>query len=390
MNFLCVLAALAGLACDPVLIGEQTSEGRDDGNAGGDEATTPDDPEEQWDETPLPKTLYVTGVEYPEGVEWQRDIGYDIDGSKLFLMRDGEKTVELTVGYNECVAIDADMHRCIDGHLYTDFSTDDETVVKVDGVEAYRYAGREMVKSMYVHNDVIHTLCVPRDGSAGWKYRRDGEEILSQSSGDLIGGLYEDDGDIVFSYRTGNTYYMFVNNSSTSITFGSTVTDVFDVRRIGGVLNYISANNTTITAMAADTVVQTFGGFTDETDMKIYYDGEDRFYVGSVSGLTGVWREGDVSMRCDSPLAGFSLRGNDYICVIKNDANETESICCSGENRPWQDGTELMYETCIATDGFGYTVGLINRTKDNAPALWKTGAITNYDFNGFFTHVDYW
>ena len=76
------------------------------------------------------KTRYITGIEYPQGYNWMPDLGSNAEGAVLFLMKEDERVLEIPVGYGHCVSADADMHRCIDGHLYTDFSTDQETVVK--------------------------------------------------------------------------------------------------------------------------------------------------------------------------------------------------------------------------------------------------------------------
>ncbi len=389
MIFFCVLAALAGGACDPVLI--KTSQENDDHltTYPADSVLVGGSPDGEG--STAPKSQYVTGVEYPEGVDWQKDIGYDLGGT-LFLMKDGEKIVELPVGYNECVAIDADMHRCIDGHLYTDFSTDDnETVVKVDGKEAFRYSGREMIKSMCVHDDVIYTLSVPRDGSETWAYRRDG--VLQHSNtGDLIGGLYVDNSEVIFTYKLGDTYYMCVSGTIYTVTFNSYVYKAFDVRRIDGVVNYISTDGSDIFAMEDNVKIATIGMYATnyEIGLGIYYDGKGRFYAGRISNTAVMNRESAVYVQKTGSFAGLCLSGDDYIYVLKNSSNETETICCNGEDFPWPDGTELMYDTCIGTDGTDYTIALINRSEGNAPALWKNGSVTNYDFNGVFTHVDYW
>ncbi|MCD8208294.1 MAG: hypothetical protein LUD72_10190 [Bacteroidales bacterium] len=337
-----------------------------------------------------PKTLYVTGVEYPEGVDWQGDIGYDISGSTLFLMKDGEKIVELPVGYDNCVAIDADMHRCIDGRLYTDFSTDYETVVKVDGVEAYRYSGREMVKSMCVSDSVIHTLTVPRDGSEVWTYRRDGV-MVSSSNGNLLGGLYVDNGDVIFSYELNNTYYMSVNGSLSTISPPSGTQKVFAARRIDGTMNLIAADGSNnLVALEAGKQITVLGMYATyyEIDFGIGYDGDGRFYVGNLSDVALMKRENVTLANKNGSFVGFDLSGNSYFYVITY--NSTQTIGCSGEESPWPDGMELMYDTCLGTDGYDYTIALINRDEGNAPTLWQNGAVTDCGFNGFFTHVDYW
>ena len=130
-----IMAVIAHPGCGPVEL-DQIQDGAENGISGGD---TDDDIQM------MPKDRYVTGVEYPDGYDWMADLGSDADGAVLFLMNGDERIVELPVGYDSCISADADMHRCIDGHLYTDFSTDRETVIKMDGIELLRYPGREMI-----------------------------------------------------------------------------------------------------------------------------------------------------------------------------------------------------------------------------------------------------
>ena len=110
---------------------------------------------------PVRKTRYVTGIEYPAGYDWMPDLGNNAEGAVLFLMREENRILEIPVGYDNCVSADADMHRCIDGHLYTDFSTDQETVIKKDGAEIFRFFGREMIIGMLEIRQVIR---VPKVG----------------------------------------------------------------------------------------------------------------------------------------------------------------------------------------------------------------------------------
>ena len=41
--------------------------------------------------------------------------------------------MKLPVGEEYHISPDPDMHRVIEGHLYTDYSTDKETIIKKDG-----------------------------------------------------------------------------------------------------------------------------------------------------------------------------------------------------------------------------------------------------------------
>ena len=105
-----------------------------------------------------PKELYVTGVEYPEGYDWKADSDYGYVACTVFLMKDGERIVELDVDDRDMVASDADMHRCFGGHLYTDYSTESETVIKKDGDEMFRYPDRELICGFQVIDDDVYRM----------------------------------------------------------------------------------------------------------------------------------------------------------------------------------------------------------------------------------------
>ena len=65
-------------------------------------------------------TLYVTGVEYPAGYDWIKDQDYGTVQCRLFLEKNGERIVDVPVGYFYETASDPDMHRCIGGRLLSD------------------------------------------------------------------------------------------------------------------------------------------------------------------------------------------------------------------------------------------------------------------------------
>ena len=160
------------------------------------------------DQAGLPGTLpssmvleyYVAGVEYPPGYDWVRDPQYGTVDCTMFLMKDGERILEFGVGYGYGVSPDADMSRCIGDHIYTDYSTSGETVIRKDGEELFRYSGREMIAGFLPDGESVLTLGIPRKGS-GWTYRRDGAVLADSQAGIPVSGLYSDEGVTVFEYK---------------------------------------------------------------------------------------------------------------------------------------------------------------------------------------------
>ena len=108
---------------------------------------------------------YVTLLDYPDGYDWRADKEKGSVKCSLVVLANGIPMMRIPVGDTYEVASDPDMHRIIDGHVYTDFSTESETVIKKDGREIFRYSGRESICGMTVDSMNVHTLGQNRDGS---------------------------------------------------------------------------------------------------------------------------------------------------------------------------------------------------------------------------------
>lgn len=136
--------------------------------------------------------LYLSGVRYPDGYDWRKDERKGSVECTLFLLRDGEPLLELPVGTGYQLASDPDMHRIVRGHLYTEYSTESETIVSRDGEECYRVSGRERLRGLQVRGKELFTLCESRSGGA-WTLRRDGSEYI-RGEGSVLHDLAFDDG----------------------------------------------------------------------------------------------------------------------------------------------------------------------------------------------------
>ena len=99
-------------------------------------------------EEDLAPVYYVAGVEYPEGYDWMRDPQHGTVECSMFLMRGTFRCLELSVGYDFEISSYGDMARCVGDHIFTDYSTMAETVIRKDGTEILRYPGREMIKGL--------------------------------------------------------------------------------------------------------------------------------------------------------------------------------------------------------------------------------------------------
>lgn len=134
------------------------------------------------DIVPSGEHIYLTAVRFPDGYAWQEDT-CAVDGPVwIDLYRDG--TLVRSVPADG--SVHPDMHRFMGGHLYTDCSTDTETVVSRDGVELFRFEGREALRGFLIREDGVHTLGQDRDGE-GLTYRVDGRIVFRSETGAVLG-----------------------------------------------------------------------------------------------------------------------------------------------------------------------------------------------------------
>ena len=135
-------------------------------------------------DTPPGEHVYLTAVRYPDGFNWELDT-CAVEGTVwIDLYRDGQRILSIPAGDS----VHPDMHRFLHGHLYSDASTDTETVVLRDGEELFRFPGRESLRGFLVREDGIHTLGQDRDGD-GFTWRVNGRELLRSETGTVLGTL---------------------------------------------------------------------------------------------------------------------------------------------------------------------------------------------------------
>ena len=125
---------------------------------------------------------YAVGVDYPQGYDWRADVEKGSVRCSLVVFADGIPMMKVPVGDDYEVSSDPDMHRMVDGALFTDYSAAGETVIKRNGEEIIRYAGLEMIVAIAVEGDHVYTLGQNRSGS-GFSFRRNGEVLLERNAG---------------------------------------------------------------------------------------------------------------------------------------------------------------------------------------------------------------
>ncbi len=394
-----IMAVMAHPGCGPVELDDIRQETDTEEDSGGN------------GEVPVvPKDRFITGVEYPEGYDWISDIGTDAEGAVLFLMKGDERIVELPVGHDSCVSADADMHRCLDGHLYTDFSTDRETVIKMDGIELLRYTGREMITGIMVRSDGIYTLGQPRSGT-GWAFRKDGAIIISRNSGTLLHGLFTDEDSVCFSYQdkvetpygTREVYCLVKDGTQLSIPAEMDVTGIDDAISVNGTFCYIAqlkgVRGRFLVNGSVRTPLEMPGDATDISGCRFITGDSGIFLTGTLKGIPGKGPR-DAVWHGTGLLAGTPANGRIERCVIDGgkcyyigrmqSETGTSFLYMNGKDMATPSRYRLIYPQCMGVYADDWCIALSDWASSECPVLWTEEGMTDYGFNGLFTSVTYW
>lgn len=174
-----------------------------------------DIPVEVPDTDPHPDTcVFVSAVRVTGGYDWRRDTAFGTSSCSVVLFRNYE--VVLSLPADEDISPDPDMHHILDGHLYTEYASWNETSVRRDGKLVARWPGRERLCGLWAEGDVVYTLGQNRSGE-GFSLRRNGVELFSRATGQVVGGLSDasfprtgalcrDAGDLCFFFADGPSH----------------------------------------------------------------------------------------------------------------------------------------------------------------------------------------
>ena len=199
--------------------------------------------------------VFVAAVSFPEDYDWRRDTSLGNVHGSIELYRDGERILSVPAGPGHRVSLDPDMHHLVGGHIYTEYCTESETVIGLDGKELFSYPGRELLCGLLVEDTDVYTLGQSRSGS-GFSLRCNGVEIMSRKEGFIAshmtdvpeyptGALYRDGGHMYFSYwdpfpvGNGRVWYIVDDGEETPVENVGTE-GVYDIRIRNGIM-YVEA-----------------------------------------------------------------------------------------------------------------------------------------------------
>ena len=319
----------------------------------------------------------------------------------MVVYADGRQIMKVPVGDEYETGSDPDMHRMIGGHLYTDYSTADETVIRKDGVQVFRYPGRESMCGIAVSGEDIYTLGQNRTGE-GFSLRRNGVVQVAREYGSVMGTLRQENDSISFVFSENITssegslerYYAVRNGKVSQIALRDDIKKVWDVlccadQEIyaatlvgvtypvlfkGGKMSAISLpKNATLLSMSLS------GSSQDLTAEIIYTSG---------SGIyTMLWKNGAplLTFPKDRTVSSRLIQEDGMCCVLNPPQSAlTGLIYRSGELHDMPEGYSCVGSNAICMANGILNVGL-SSYDGSAPVVWKDGEIEKLNINGYIS-----
>lgn len=345
------------------------------------------------------KRCYVTGLDYPDGYDWRADPENGTVKCSLVVFVDGIPAMKIPVGHEYHVSPDPDMHRVIEGHLYTDYSTEEETVIKKDGKEVFRYPGREMIIGMEVLEGDIYTLGQPRNGD-GFAYRRNGTALIQRGTGYAFPRLQQVDGSICFAFSEPiesldeilERYYHVMDGEVSQVAVREDVKKVWDVLMhdgevcwsgtLTGVSAPVIASGGKMTAIEFSKGVNLLTSRLVSAGKSI---GMEAICSDGLSYSSGLWKDAAKYMSFSKEMTINGLcTWDDGICCVLNSGSLTGggTIFRCGEIFEIPAGYTVMGSSPIAMKDGILHVGLSSLNKGK-PVIWKDDTRQEIDINGF-------
>lgn len=392
------LAAVgAVLSCSLKEIGVDSSWGSTSGGIWG--GPLPDTGQE------IKRVCYVTALDYQKGYDWRADRERETVKCSLVVYADGVPVMKVPVGSQYQVSADADTHRILDGHLYTDYSTDLETVIKKDGKEIFRYAGRESLCGFEVHDKDVYTLGQNRDGD-GFTLRKNGEVLMERQMSAVLSPMrsWEDSLSFIYLDRISSTdgdidrYYAVRNGKASQMAVREDIIKVWDsvcfaqdlvyIASIIGVSNpvlFTSSGMFAIPLPAGAKLVSASFVCRDEnlqnTAVEVIYRLDSGIY-------TAIWCDGYVQTWLDRGMTLSSCCIADGgMCYTSNPTSSGAGIIYRcGERFPMPEGYCSIGESTVAMVNGIMCAGL-SSLKGERPILWKDGKLDTLKVNGYISSV---
>ena len=345
---------------------------------------------------------YTTGFDYPDGYDWMSDPEAGSVKCSLVVYANAVPMLKIPVGTDYHTSADPDMHRMIDGDLYTDFSTDSMTVIKKNGRYLFSYPGREMIAGMHVDSSGVYTLGQSRHGE-GFTFRKNGDLLFERVNGNLIGRISIVENGFAFSEKVAGSsaerYYLYRGGKVSQIAVREDVKKVWDVTVCNGEVFFIAS----LTGIAYPVLVGR-----DELHMldfpmnvrtvsccfvparnEVLIEG---VFATSDGALTsGLWSMNKRECLFPKGMIMWTSYVDDggVSCLLSHYATGDLKISRCGEICDLPQGYTVMGTVPLAmADGILY-VGMTSLA-GGEPAVWMDGEVKKLGFNGYISSISVW
>ncbi len=348
--------------------------------------------------------VYVTAMEYLDSYDWTTDKEKGSVKCSLAVYADGNLIMKVPVGDSYEISSDPDSHRIVNGHLYTDYTSDNETVIKRDGDEFIRYSGREIICGLVESKGDVYTLGHNMD-YLGFSYRKNGDVIIERRRGLSFGSLRMVGDSLFFAFKEPvstsegvyERYYAVLNGEVSQVAVRDDIVCVWDVACFKGEISYLA------TLIGIPFPVLFSGGdmqammLPKEANIlscSLLYDDKALYAEGLVKvarqgTASCIWRnDGEICFWSgDMTFSSFCINDGGAHCVLNpSPPYDTGVIFRSGESFASPPGyMSIGSRTVAVAKGILY-VGLSSQTGIH-PILWRDGKFVPLQINGYITTV---
>lgn len=349
-------------------------------------------------------SVYVTAMDYPAGYNWRTDPEKGSVKCSLVVFADGSPVLKIPVGDVYEVSSDPESHHMAGGHLYTDYSDGEQTVVRKDGKEIMRFLSDEKVCGLLVEDQDVYTLSHRKD-SGGFRFRKNDEVLLERPSGRTFGNLYHDGDSICFAFvetfegggDSLERYYHVADGHTEQVALREDVKKVWDVVSCKGKLYYLasligigppvlfSEDKKFVLEMPYGVGILSGGIITDGEGLCV----EGVFQVPGKIMQCGLWnRSGKLCVSWSGmSLASVCVDGDALCCMVNRSALASQGMiyrCGEVFDAP-ADYYSTGNGAVLMTRGMLH-IGM-SSLKGERPLVWKDGFSEEIKAHGFITSV---
>lgn len=359
--------------------------------------------------------IYSAGVQFPAGYNWQVDTLTESEKGSIVLYKGEELLISLPVGYENNISADPDMYRIIDGHLYTDYSTDKETIIKKDGQEIFRYEGREALCGFATMDDNVWTLGQNRSGS-GLCLRKNGKLVYSHPLGIIIGNTmdtYNPGGALFFIGKEPAFFFRYFSSEgplskvtkcyyvkgdqATELEVPSNFSRIMDAKFVGGLPVMAGMRGYAINMICiirnGTSVGYTLTGFDKIGSCKITPVGDDDYYLsgecysaGLNTGFICDHNGQNLFIDLEGRLVGFYVCEGVDVILSCGEFGQDPVITTNGRSKSLSGKYLYISPRCGFLLDKQFYLGL-NPAEGSGPFILIGKKQMPLNFNGFITEV---